>query len=107
VPADRYNTHVANLGASVVWGLAVGASLLAGAVAAALWRLPSRAAAVLTSFGGGLLFAAVALELDRPARVLRGEPHGRDGDGRRLRGRLSPHLRPDDACNRRASVEPK
>jgi ZIP family zinc transporter len=63
---------VANLGASIGWGLAVGASLVAGAVAAALWRLPSRAAAVLTSFGGGLLFAAVALELVPEADELAG-----------------------------------
>jgi hypothetical protein len=54
---------VPNAAASIGWGLAVGASLLAGAVAAVVLQLPSRAAAVLTSFGGGLLFAAVALEL--------------------------------------------
>ena len=63
---------MANAGASIGWGLAVGASLLAGAVAAAFWRLPSRAAAVLTSFGGGLLFAAVALELVPEADELAG-----------------------------------
>jgi ZIP family zinc transporter len=64
---------VGNAGASIGWGLAVGASLLAGAVAAAWWRLPSRAAAVLTSFGGGLLFAAVALELVPEADDLAGK----------------------------------
>jgi zinc transporter, ZIP family len=63
---------VTNLGASLGLGLAVGASLLAGAVAAALWQLPSRAAALLTSFGGGLLFAAVALELVPEADELAG-----------------------------------
>lgn len=48
---------------SAGWGLAVGASLLAGAVAAVVVRAPARLSAVLTAFGGGLLFAAVALEL--------------------------------------------
>lgn len=52
-----------NLGGSVGWGLAVGASLLAGATAAALLRLPPKVAATLTAFGGGILFSAVALEL--------------------------------------------
>jgi zinc transporter, ZIP family len=54
---------VENLGESIGWGLVVGASLLAGAVAAALLRLPDRLAALLTAFGGGVLLAAVALEL--------------------------------------------
>ena len=52
-----------NVGTSIGWGLAVGGSLLAGALAAAAFRLPARVAAVLTAFGGGILFAAVALEL--------------------------------------------
>ena len=52
-----------DLGASLGWGLVVGASLLAGAVAAAFLALPNRAAATLTAFGGGILLAAVALEL--------------------------------------------
>ena len=52
-----------NLGAAVGWGTAIGASLAAGAVAAALVRLPVKAAAALTAFGGGILLAAVALEL--------------------------------------------
>ncbi len=52
-----------NLGASLVWGLTIGASLAAGAVAAALLRLPPKVAAALTAFGGGILLAAVALEL--------------------------------------------
>jgi ZIP family zinc transporter len=54
---------VSNLGASAGWGLVVGGSLVAGAVAAALLRPPTRAAALLTAFGGGILLAAVALEL--------------------------------------------
>jgi zinc transporter, ZIP family len=52
-----------NVGASVGWGLAVGGSLVAGAAAAAFFRLPDRLAAALTAFGGGILFSAVALEL--------------------------------------------
>ena len=52
-----------NGAASAILGLAIAATLLAGAVAAALVRLPRRAAAAITSFGGGLLLAAVALEL--------------------------------------------
>jgi ZIP family zinc transporter len=52
-----------NLGASAGRGLVVGASLVAGAGAAAALRLPPRVAAVLTAFGGGVLLAAVALEL--------------------------------------------
>ena len=54
---------MANLGASVGWGLLVGGSLVVGALAAALLHLPERVAATLTAFGGGILFAAVALEL--------------------------------------------
>ena len=52
-----------NLGDSAAWGLAIGASLLAGAVAAAALELPERVAATLTAFGGGILLAAIALEL--------------------------------------------
>jgi zinc transporter, ZIP family len=62
-PGTRYNTAVSNLGASVGWGVVVGGSLVAGAVIAALVRLPGSVGAIVTSFGGGLLFAAVALEL--------------------------------------------
>lgn len=62
-----------NFGASLGWGLLVGASLVAGAVAAAFLSLPARVAAVLTAFGGGVLFAAIAFELvpdaDRDAGV--------------------------------------
>jgi len=54
---------VGTLGPSVVWGLAVGFSLLAGALVAARFRLPERVAATLTAFGGGVLLAAVAVEL--------------------------------------------
>jgi len=52
-----------NVGAALGWGLAIGGSLVVGAVAAALFRLPAGVAAVLTAFGGGILFSAVALEL--------------------------------------------
>lgn len=45
------------------WGAVVGASLVAGALAAARFDLPERVAATLTAFGGGVLLAAVALEL--------------------------------------------
>jgi zinc transporter, ZIP family len=64
---------MANLGASLGWGLVIGASLVVGALAAALLRLPERIAATLTAFGGGILLAAIALELvpeaDREAGV--------------------------------------
>lgn len=51
------------LEAAIGWGAFVGASLLAGALLAAVVKLPARVAALLTAFGGGILFAAVALEL--------------------------------------------
>jgi ZIP family zinc transporter len=54
---------VENLGASLGWGLVIGASLLTGAVVAAMLRLPGPAAATITAFGGGVLLAAIALEL--------------------------------------------
>jgi ZIP family zinc transporter len=54
---------VANAGPSIGWGLAVGLSLVAGAVCAVRVRLPEHVAATLTAFGGGVLLAAVALEL--------------------------------------------
>ena len=54
---------MSNLGPGLAWGLVIGASLLAGALAAVLVRLPSRIAAALSAFGGGVLLAAVALEL--------------------------------------------
>lgn len=52
-----------NLAASAPWGLLIGASLVAGAVVASATRLPERLAAMITAFGGGVLLAAVALEL--------------------------------------------
>ncbi|MEK6326176.1 MAG: hypothetical protein AABM66_01465 [Actinomycetota bacterium] len=54
---------MADLGASIAWGLVVGGSLLVGATAAVILRLPSSVAALVTAFGGGVLFAAIALEL--------------------------------------------
>ena len=54
---------MSNFGASAGWGLAVAASLVAGAFAAAGLQLPPRVAATLTAFGGGILLAAVAVEL--------------------------------------------
>jgi ZIP family zinc transporter len=54
---------MSNVGASFGWGLLVGASLVAGAIVAVALRLPERAAALVTSFGGGILVAAVAFEL--------------------------------------------
>jgi zinc transporter, ZIP family len=44
-------------------GAIVAASLLVGALAAARLRLPPRAAALVSAFGGGILLAAVAFEL--------------------------------------------
>jgi ZIP family zinc transporter len=52
-----------NLGPALGWGLVVALSLVAGAVVAARLRLAERVAATLTAFGGGVLLAAVALEL--------------------------------------------
>jgi ZIP family zinc transporter len=54
---------VANLGPSVGWGLAIAASLLAGATVAAVLKVPARLGALITAFGGGILLAAIALEL--------------------------------------------
>ncbi|MBA2535917.1 MAG: hypothetical protein H0V20_00595 [Actinobacteria bacterium] len=48
---------------AVLLGLAVAGSLVAGAIIGGFSRLPERAAAAVTAFGGGILFAAVALEL--------------------------------------------
>lgn len=52
-----------NFGTSLGWGVAIGASLVLGAAVAALLPLPERVAATVTAFGGGVLLAAVALEL--------------------------------------------
>lgn len=49
--------------AAAGWGLLVAASLVCGALAAARFRLPTGIAAASTAFGGGILLAAVALEL--------------------------------------------
>jgi ZIP family zinc transporter len=54
---------MSNLGASAAWGLVVAVSLIGGAAVAAFLRLPERVAATLTAFGGGILLAAVAIEL--------------------------------------------
>jgi zinc transporter, ZIP family len=54
---------MADLGASIAWGLVIGGSLLVGATAAVVLRLPATVAALVTAFGGGVLFAAIALEL--------------------------------------------
>jgi ZIP family zinc transporter len=54
---------VSRLAPALGWGLAVGATLMLGALVAVALRLPERAAAVATSFGGGVLLAAVAFEL--------------------------------------------
>lgn len=54
---------MAALSVSVTWALLVAVSLAAGAVAAATLRIPSRAAALVTACGGGILLSAVALEL--------------------------------------------
>lgn len=45
------------------WGLLVALSLIVGALIAARLQLPARLAALITAFGGGILLAAVALEL--------------------------------------------
>lgn len=54
---------MSSLGASTGWGLAVAASLVVGALVAAQLKLPERVAAMITAFGGGVLLAAIALEL--------------------------------------------
>jgi zinc transporter, ZIP family len=54
---------LSTLAESVGLGLAVAASLAGGAAVAAVVRLPERAAAGVTAFGGGVLLAAVAVEL--------------------------------------------
>jgi zinc transporter, ZIP family len=61
-----------NFAAASGWGLVVAASLVAGAAAAAVLPLPSRVAATVTAFGGGVLLAAVAVELVPEADELAG-----------------------------------
>jgi ZIP family zinc transporter len=48
---------------AALWGLAVAGTLLAGAVVAARAKLPAGFSALVTAFGGGILLAAIALEL--------------------------------------------
>jgi len=69
---------VAGLGASIGWGVLIGASLLAGALLATVVKLPARVAAVLTAFGGGILFAAQTRGRDLPRCTRRrsGHRHG-------------------------------
>jgi zinc transporter, ZIP family len=54
---------VPSLGALALWGLAIGASLVVGTVVAARTSLPSAVAEFVTAFGGGVLLAAITLEL--------------------------------------------
>lgn len=54
---------MSTFGPLIAWGLVIAASVVAGAVTAAALRLPDRVAAVVSSFGGGVLLAAVAFEL--------------------------------------------
>lgn len=61
-----------NLAGSAAWGIAIAASLLLGALAAAWLSLSERLAASLSAFGGGVLLAAVALELVPEADELAG-----------------------------------
>lgn len=51
------------LGSSAGLGLAIAATLVIGALVASRITLPERVAASITAFGGGVLLAAVALEL--------------------------------------------
>jgi zinc transporter, ZIP family len=51
------------IGGLILLAASITASLLAGAAVASKVKLPPRAAAMLTAFGGGILFASVALEL--------------------------------------------
>jgi zinc transporter, ZIP family len=54
---------VSNVGPLVGWGAVIAAGVVAGAVTAATLRLPARVAALVSSFAGGVLLAAVAFEL--------------------------------------------
>ena len=54
---------MAELAEAAAWGSAVGLSLVLGAALAAFTGMHVKLAAELTAFGGGILFAAVALEL--------------------------------------------
>lgn len=57
---------------AAAWGLAIGASLVVGAVVAATLEIPERVAAAISAFGGGILLAAVAFELVPEADVRAG-----------------------------------
>jgi len=59
-------------GSLIGWAAAVGASLLIGSIAGAFLRLPGFVTGAVTAFGGGVLFAAVALELVPEADELAG-----------------------------------
>ena len=52
-----------NVGVLALWGLAIGSSLVVGAVVAARTPLPPAVAEFATAFAGGVLLAAIALEL--------------------------------------------
>ena len=55
-----------NLGALALCGLAIGSSLVVGAVAART-SLPPAVAEFVTAFGGGVLLAAIALGSPAPS----------------------------------------
>ncbi|MGH2979926.1 MAG: ZIP family metal transporter [Solirubrobacterales bacterium] len=54
------------------WGLFAGSSLLIGAVAGMLLRLPHHLVAAITGFGAGVLISAVAFELTEEAYAIGG-----------------------------------
>ena len=55
-----------------LWGLFAGSSLLLGAVAGLLLRLPQHLIAAITGFGAGVLTSAVAFELTEEAYTVGG-----------------------------------
>jgi ZIP family zinc transporter len=55
-----------------LWGLFAGSSLLLGAVAGLLLRLPQHVVAAITGFGAGVLISAVAFELTEEAYTVGG-----------------------------------
>ena len=69
---------VRNLGASALWGLAIGSSLVVGAVVAARTSLPPAVAELVTAFGGGVLLAAIALGSPAPPSRTTRFPLGRN-----------------------------
>ncbi|MDQ3147726.1 MAG: hypothetical protein M3R01_12500 [Actinomycetota bacterium] len=54
---------MSELGSALGVGVAIATSLFAGAIAGAWLHLPPRLSATITAFGGGILLAAVALDL--------------------------------------------